>query len=284
MKTNLLVSLSLLSSVISLTAANAAVSYGTVGAGYTQDFDSLSNTPKGSAAAWENDSTLEGWYWADPDGDVRSQYTVIHASGSGVANQQDYPLSIGDDDSTDRALGTQGSNVITDNAGDKFVRYGIQLTNNTGVTLNEFTLGFTAEQWRAVSSELQDHLTFDYQVFSAGSGSQIGSNSGWTDVAAFTFDAPNTSGSSQWYDGNATANREVFSGTITGVNWGAGEELWLRWNDVGGTGNAADAVDGHLRAMMGIDDVSFMAVIPEPSTWVLMLSGLLCVLSLRRRS
>ncbi len=257
----------------------AAIMYGTAGASYTQNFDSLPAASHGDQVAWANGTTLDGWHWADPDGATRTTYTVLDQGGGGTANQQNYPIFVGN--STDRAFGGQGSSDSIDNASDQFIRYGLQLTNTTGVTLTEFTLSFTAEQWRAITDELADQLTFDYKV----GADSISGDTGWTDVAAFTFDAPNTTTSSQWYDGNAAANREVFSETITGVNWGAGEDLWLRWNDVGGTGNVGvDPQDGFKRAIMGIDDLTFTAsAVPEPSSAALLMGLSVGALLVTRR-
>lgn len=264
----------------------AAVMYGTAGASYSQNFN-LMETTAGSHT-WTNDDTtlkdgttkLTGWYWAKPSGTSSSTYTVINrepGTASGLANQQDFPLSIGNlTDNTDRAFGTQSASGAE--AADNFAHYGLQLKNTTGATLTEFTLSFTAEQWRTINNESADQLTFDYQVFSSGSGNQIAAASGWADVADFKFVAPiTTTTGSRWLDGNASANREVFSAkTITGINWGAGEELWLRWNDVSGK-----AGGGGLHAMMGIDDVTFSAAVPEPSTFALI--GLFAGAALLRR-
>lgn len=258
--------------VLLSSSLQAAVMYGTAGASYTQNFDSLPSSPTGAQPAWSNGSTLDSWYWADPDGFTASTYTVVsrEPGNDGLANQQDRPLSIGQY-TTDRAFGTQtrsdNSDTITD-----FARFGVQLTNTTGATLTEFTLSFTAEQWRTINNQAADSLTFDYQVFSSG-GSPTAA-SGWTDVSAFTFTAPiTTTSGSTWLDGNASANREVFSETITGVNWGAGEELWLRWNDV-----------STKHAMMGIDDLSFSAsAVPEPSSAALLMGLSVGALLVTRR-
>jgi hypothetical protein len=258
--------------VLLSSSLQAAVSY--TGASYTQDFNSLGSSPTGAQPAWSNGSTLDSWYWADPDGFTAATYTVINrnpGTDSGLANQQDRPLSIGEY-TTDRAFGTQSRSDNSDTTSD-FARFGLQLTNDTGATLTEFTLSFTAEQWRAIGGQAADQLTFDYQVFS--SGGSLTAPSGWTDVDAFTFEAPQTVGSSAWLDGNDSANQEVFSETITGINWGAGEELWLRWNDV-----------STLHAMMGIDDLTFTAAVPESSSYALLMGlsvGALLV-TRRRRS
>ncbi|WFB36345.1 PEP-CTERM sorting domain-containing protein [Kiritimatiellota bacterium B12222] len=256
-----------LSLFVAVSTANAAVSY--VGGSYTQDFDSLSKDD--GQPAWSNGITLDSWYWADPDNFTASTYTVVNKEqgvSSGLANQQDRPLSLGranEDFEDDRAFGTQTRSDNSDTIAD-FARFGVQLTNDTGATLNQFTLSFTAEQWRVINNEAADQLTFDYQVFS--SGGSLTAASGWTDVAAFTFTARQTVASSIWLDGNAAANREEFSGTVTGINWNDGDELWLRWNDASMIG------PDRVHAMMGIDDLSFTAaVVPEPTSITMILIG-----------
>jgi hypothetical protein len=247
----------------------AAVMYD--GTSYTQDFDSLEYD--NASYTWSNGTTLEGWYWADPDGYTASQYTVINknsGTSSGLANQQDYPLSIGTyTDLTDRAFGTQSRSDDSDTTSD-FASYGLQLVNDTGVTLTEFTLTFTAEQWRAIGGQSSDYLTFDYQVFS--SDGSLTAATGWTDVDELTFETPITTSTSQWLDGNDSANQEVFTATITGIDWDDGEELWLRWSDVSGT-----------HAMMAIDDITFTATVPEPSSYALLLGLSVGMLLVRRR-
>lgn len=244
----------------------AAVMYDTAGAIYSQNFNSLQYAGTYQTQYdWTNGTTLEGWYWANPDGGSSSKYSLInrHAGGTtGAEVQINIPLSIGFENLANRSLGMQSGSSFSGST--QFFHYGVQLINGTGSTLNEFTLGFTAEQWRVLANQGQDQITFDYQVFS--SGGSISAATGWTEVAELTFYAPVfNAGESGWLDGKANANREVFSTTITGVNWGAGEELWLRWNDKGGNGTG---VTGALQSMMALDNVTFSAV-PEPSTFAL---------------
>jgi hypothetical protein len=88
-------------------------------------------------------------------------------------------------------------------------------------------------------------------VFAAGSGS-ITAASGWTPIAAMAFTSPTLTagGTSRALDGNNATNRAVLSGTVGDLTWGAGQELWIRWND---------AIGATKRAIMGLDDLVFTA-------------------------
>ena len=99
-------------------------------------------------------------------------------------------MSLGTSLAADRALGAQNNTAIEN------IRYGVQFANATGVTLNSFTLGYTGEQWRVITLEAADRLTFEYQVFAAGTGN-LAAASGWTNVANLDFTAPIAGGSSR---------------------------------------------------------------------------------------
>ncbi|MGE9290084.1 MAG: PEP-CTERM sorting domain-containing protein [Puniceicoccales bacterium] len=238
--------------------SGASVVYDTVGSTYTQNFDTLSNN-NDSTNVWSDGNTLTGWHWVDASGTTRTSY--LATSGGSVG--QNIILSAGNTGTTDRSLGAQSETGTSDT---DFIHYGLQLTNDTGSTLDSFSIAFTAEQWRAVNNEGQDQLSFSYQVFSGAGDLTSGS---WTNVASLTFDAPTTvTTGSTALDGNDAANQEVFSTlTLNGIGWDDGEELWLRWSDV-----EATSAGGFLRAVMTIDDVSFSASspIPEPSSYSLL--------------
>ena len=62
---------------------------------------------------------------------------------------------------------------------------------------------------------------------------------------------------------------------VTGFSWAPGTDLWLRWTDPQ-TLTVRD--DG-----MALDDLSFFAEVPEPSTIALLGLGLAGLLARRRR-
>ena len=247
-------------------AHSAAIEYVTAGSTHSEDFGSLESS--GTGHAWTNGSTLTGWHWLDEHGAAPTVYTTNSGSGA-----RDQVTSLGN--SADRAFGGQNDNDPAT------YHFGAQILNATGTTLDSFTLTYTGEQWRMISGESRDQLTFQYQIFNAGEGS-LSAATGWNAVEDLTFDAPRiTSGGSTGLDGNLTANRvEGIGATVLGLTWSAGQEIWLRWADYN------PGPDDYLRAQLAIDDVTFSATasIPEPSGFAVVFGALsLGFASLRRR-
>ncbi|MDY0170609.1 MAG: PEP-CTERM sorting domain-containing protein [Thermoguttaceae bacterium] len=225
------------------TAAPAAVSYTVAGQVVGQDFNSLANNPLNTTASWANDSTLPGWYVVSSTGGTFSSYKVFDGGGA----SQNALMSLGTIGDADRALGYQTG------TGGTSIHYGLRLVNNTGVVLNDFSLQYKGEQWRAVDTPV-DSLVFDYRVFPAGSGS-LTAASGWTAVESLRFDSPHFHSSAtenRGLNGNLPANSAQLSGTASGLYWLPGQELWLRWTDL-----ARNPSNQNVYQMMAIDDVQF---------------------------
>lgn len=242
-------------SLFTIATANAAISYSLPGATITETFDSLANT--GANNTWTNNSTIPGWYVAYGSG-TPADYAAV----SGVGANAGRLLSLGSDTApNDRALGSQSADNGTNQH-----RISVILANSTTISLNQFTLTYTGELWRAITAEGADGFTFEYRI---GTGA-------WTPVTALNFTSPyvEAGGSSTTWDGNASNRRTVVTSTVTGITWGVGEELTLRWTD-NGTG-------GDLQAKIGIDDVNFSAI-PEPSAAWLGFLGALAFTGKRRR-
>ena len=73
-------------------------------------------------------------------------------------------------------------------------------------------------------------------------------------------------------NGNLAANQANLSGSVTGLNLNTGSDLWIRWTGV----DITSADDG-----LAIDDFTLTATfaaapaaVPEPGTFVLLLTGL----------
>jgi hypothetical protein len=152
--------------------------------------------------------------------------------------------------------------------------YGARFTNNTGVTLDNFTLSFTGEQWRdggnSVSGSVAQSVTFGWKVGAANI-----QDTGFT-AAALGFTSPifgATTGAA--LDGNAAANRvAVGPVTVSGLNWAPGTDLWIRWEDIDHSGNDHG---------LGIDDLSFSADVPEPMGLGVLAVGALALAGRGRR-
>jgi len=219
-------------------AAYAQVSY--TGGSYTQNFNTLpasgsftlsGNGPFALDAAPVNATGLAGWSIAKYAG---TGANAIFLVGTGT-NNAGGAYSFGSASSPDRALGSLGSGGVAS-------RFGVALTNNTGVTVTQFTLSYAGEQWRR-GSAAANTLTFAYAL-----GATDLNTGTFVNVPALNFTAPTTTGSNAALDGNAAANRTALSAIVTGLAWAPGQTLVLRWTDVDDTGSD----DG-----IAIDDLTF---------------------------
>lgn len=224
------------------------VSLNTIGAAYTENFNSLPNVTDGSAlATWTNNTTLTGWYIEETAG-AADDKPVIEAScgpaGTNVNNGgSSYIIASG----SDRSLGSRP-------AGSTGTIYtGVRLVNNTGSTITSLFVRYTGEQWSIAENVNSgsctpyciNSLTFDYQV------NATALNSGtWTNDPSLTFTqlhnctlgtCTGSSAQRAALDGNLSSNQTTVSSCIT-VTINNGEEIWLRWSDVDNGAN-----DHHLQ-------------------------------------
>ena len=142
-------------------AALASVSYTIIGGSYTQNFDSLPNTPTNvslgnSTIGWKDDDpaasgsnfSIEGWYLWHPinlsSGEGGFNGNQRMRIGAGTVNTGAF-MSFGAAASTE-ALGGVMSNTLGLANSESYM--GLRLTNNTGSTLGQFTLSYNGEQWR----------------------------------------------------------------------------------------------------------------------------------------
>lgn len=271
MRTTLTVSAAAI--VMSAASAWGAVAYN--GGTYTQDFDGLAGAtpthlvgrgPLPLSSGFDGGVGLDGWFGANPGGSAESTEFRAHdgslagGSGRGV-------LSLGlDDGAADRALGA----LSTSNQVNTF---GLVLQNTSGQTLTSFTLSYTGEQWRRGNVPSPNQLVFGYAIV-AGED-QHTNELAVAAVPALDFAAPNVDlGATEVaLDGNAAGNRTPgISATVTDLQWAADSFLVLQWaaNDQSGQD------DG-----VAIDDLSFNAAVPEPSSMFGV--GMVALAVLRRR-
>jgi len=262
----------LLSGAMYLTGLEArlsgAVVYSSDGSIYTQNFNTLVAS---DSAAWANNTTLAGWYWSRTDPALSPVTPAIYVAANGTGPSQGNILSLGN--TSDRAFGAQNSNT----AG-QLLQYGLALTNSSGSTLNSFNLSYNGEQWRAISGGgVNDKLSFEYQVFAAGEGS-LTASSGWTALSSLDFAAPVVSDSNSSVNGNVAGQSSKSGGNTAALNWGVGQELWLRWTDT-------TTISGNnpQLGMLGVDDVAFSATVPEPGQFLLATLALGLVVWARRK-
>jgi hypothetical protein len=235
--------------------ASAQVNYDTSGDLYTENFDaglssSAANLP------WTDNSVFAGWsaYQISTSG-APAEYRRTGGDSS-LAEVFQWRDGAG---ASDGAFGSKPNDTTGD------ILRGIQITNASGATLDSITIGYTGEQWYESGIVQNNQLVVAYQV---GSPTNLSAGS-WTEIPSLIFDTPQNTGAGQNLDGNAAANRVVFTPTaVTISGWDGGTDLWIRWFDSNSSG-----VDQGL----GIDDFSFSAV-PEPSQYAILFG--LCALML----
>jgi hypothetical protein len=180
---------------------------------YTENFDGLANS--GTSTILPN-----GWLLLEAGNNANTTYTA----GTGSANSGD-TYSYGATNATDRAFGTlqSGSNNPT---------IGVAFKNSTQGALTTLTITYTGEQWRLGATARPDKLDFQYSTDATNLG-----NGTWIDVNNLDANAPIQSGTTGALDGNAAANKAVYTFTITGLNIPNNSTFYLRWQDFNATGS-----------------------------------------------
>ncbi|MGC3992126.1 MAG: PEP-CTERM sorting domain-containing protein [Chthoniobacteraceae bacterium] len=242
--------------LLTLLSSDASAQIIYAGGDYTQDFNSLQDS-----AIYTNYTTMPtGWQvshgsyvWTNGSTGYSANYgTYVFAS---VAGALDKAIGL--------VLGTTGAASIT-----------ADFVNNTGVTISSFTLSYYEEEWVKGAVTGSDQVTtFQYAL---NPGSAI--SDPYVNFSALDMHSINDGdGVSAPLDGNATANRQFITATVSGLNWLPGEDLALRW-----TGNAYSFSTSHA---MALDDLTFTTPVaaPEPGTVCLAFLGLLFGFTLRRR-
>jgi hypothetical protein len=267
--------------------AHAAIVYDSPGSVYFQDFDSLPNTPENTniqtgGLMWTDDTaspaagqfSILGWYLYHPatlsEGGFSGHQRV--RIGAGTTNTGAF-WSFGMSGSTERALGGIASNILVPTVGDEMY-LGFRLTNQSGVTLDQFTLSYNGEQWRDGGSATPNAQSLTF-MWSTTATAISDPSSSFSLVPTLDFTSPvfvNPTGGAA-VNGDLEGRVAISAVTVTGINWLPGTDLWLRWADMNNSGNDHG---------LGIDDVSFSAMVPEPGSFG-MIGIVLVVFSQRRR-
>ncbi len=238
---------------------NGQANFTSLGTPYTENFNTLPNTPDAGDCPWVNNTTITGWYVEESAvcaGDACDDVPTIEATCGPLSTAVNnagglYVIA----SSTDRSLGARPAG----STGTCY--YGVRILNNTGTTITSVYVAFYAEQWSIAENSSgptfnappfnNNQIIFDYQTATTVTSLTAGA---WTSVPALTFSqlhnctlATCTGSSAQRaaLDGNLAANRQRMAACIT-VTIPAGNEIMLRWSDVNDGAN-----DHHLQ----IDDV-----------------------------
>lgn len=253
---------------LSLSALQGQISINDLGSGYAQNFDSLPTANTGTFT-WTDNATLPGWYrranvstsnqTLDPD------LTDVSAQGSNVGTPAFYNASTANNG--DRAVGFR---VNGQPAGLKKGSVGVVFTNNTGLTLTGFDLGYTAEKWYQAVNEttllVQYAIVNSFATDISGDIDRAQADT-WNDLGSLSWTVAAGAGNT-WTNGTASGNFNVFDPvSISGLSIAPGQDLVIRWRI---------AESGVTRSGLFIDDVSFgnLTAVPEPATYAL-LAGVL---------
>jgi len=219
----------------------APVSITTTGTTYTQNFDGLGTgnvtgafsstlgVQKDLGSVTSSMVGLGGWYVA-PIGGSSPATTLTANDGSSSSGGV---FSHGTTGASDRALGLNAS-------GSSVFAFGAAFKNDTGVTIESFTLVFSAENWRGATTASK--LTFGYGKLGGGiTGGNFLSATGTGVTALASADITGDLLTNIALDGN-TVKKSV-NITLT-ISVAPGETLFLRWRDFDDAGgDAALAID-----------------------------------------
>ena len=221
----------------------------------TENFDglaSLGTTASGTSATWTDNVTVPGWYAARGGGNgAPGSYNSFGIRIDNGGANSGLLYSHGTNGSSDRALGSIGSGTSGTNA------LAFVVTNNTGLSIDSFTISFTGEQWRR-GNTAADRLEFDYlSVPSFTSLSTTRADPLFTKVSALNYNTTNLGAAAGANNGNDSANRTtgITANVTLATPVPAGATLILRWTDINDPVND----DG-----LAIDDFSFSYTTTAP--------------------
>jgi LPXTG-site transpeptidase (sortase) family protein len=223
----LIMTLGMLGQITTPTLAAGSVSLTTLGAAYTQDFNTL------EYVAATGSTVPTGWDFYETGTNANTTYGV----GTGSSNTGN-TYSFGSAAvPTDRAFGGLQSGSLIPVIGASF-------TNNSGGTITSLAIAYTGEEWRLGTINRQDRIDFQYSTDATSL-----STGTWIDVDTLDFSTPAYAApeGTGLKDGNNSAYRTAISSTITGLTISNGSVFWIRWTDF----NASGSDDG-----LAVDDFS----------------------------
>jgi hypothetical protein len=250
--------------------SHAQINLNAGSASYSQNFNTLDSAGAQTDIAFLNNSTITGFYAAKQQGAGFPTVAAYRSSQGGSNSGQLY--SFGQTGNSDRAFGSISSGTPGT------FNYGFQLVNTDASDLTSLAVSYTGEQWRTGGAvTAAQELTFEYQVFPAGTGS-INAASGWTTVNPLSFVVTDTGTATAAAGVTSPISTQALSGTVT-ATVSNGSELWIRWTDINNPGNDHG---------LGLDDLlltaTFGAAVPEPGSLALLgLAALPGAALLRRR-
>lgn len=147
---------------------------------------------------------------------------------------------------------------------------GAVFTNNTGGTVSKISIQTKMEQWReSGNNAINETIAFSYSLDATSLNSGT-----WTVVTALDLKEKLTSATSNLaVNGNLASNYTLLSNIITGLNWGNGTNLWIKWTDTNDAGNnGMYAIDNFsisvVEATLGLNQntIAGLNIYPNPVT------------------
>lgn len=230
--------------ILTWSSAQSQISYTTNGSSVSQNFDGILSTVPADNTTQSVPAWPAGWVFAE-NGAIATTYRVH--TGTGTTGDT---YLYGATANAERAIGALAS------AGN-VSQMGVSFTNNTGSTLNQFTVNYTGEQWRNGGNTAVQQLEFQYST--SATGLVTGT---YTSVSQLSFSSIINTATAAALNGNLAANRTAISFTVTNINWPNGATLWMKWVDINDSGNDHG---------LAVDDFSFSATFiapPDPTLLV----------------
>lgn len=210
------------------------ISYTTLASTYSENFNGVLVTVPANNTTQSIPALPNGWSFVEAGANQNLTYRIHNGSG----NTGDTYL-FGTTLDPERALGSIASGTLT-------TRFGALFTNNTGSTINKFTISFYTELWRKGAAGTYTN-NFEYKI----GATAINDATGFVASSNLNMVTPNLAPVPPINtDGNLAANRILVSYTVGGLTWNNGQVLAIRWIDTDELGGD----DG-----LALDDFTFSA-------------------------
>lgn len=246
----------------SVTSAGATVTFVVPGVSitqdqlvYTQDFNhDYTTSTTAVSLPWADSDTLPGWYLtmyaAGTPANLTTQATLNGTSAGPIfliasaTEPENFAL-------TARVTDANGGAPSVPGAGYYFA---LKLTNHTGATIRQFSLGYTGLQFYRSTGTANNTVRVAYKIAAAGTAPALTTGT-WNAIDELSFTAPQngSEGAASILNFNAGNFVDFSPVAVSGLSWADGEDLWVRW----WIDNVTSTDQG-----VGIDNVVFAASSP----------------------